>query len=302
MKKAFLVFNLLFFVNIVSFAQESGNRIYGNQGYYGSQTRRQPQTNSGGLSSGTFNFYSIEASVLINLKPNAFVAVFGVSNEAKEPEASNDKVNARISDFTKSLNGLGITKNDVFVDFITQARVYDYTVEGTQAKENFSGFETKKTIAVRYKSRDLFEKILAAAANIQIFDLIKVDYVVTDFDAVRAQLFDEAVKVIKAKAAKYINSLGVKLVTIGLANEKYDAFYPSESYLRYQAFETGDANAYGSNSSSKIVQRKSFTFFYDPIDASRFDATINPVGIEPIVQYTLYLRMDYDSERTKRLS
>jgi uncharacterized protein YggE len=295
MKRAFLVFVLLFFVNTVSLAQESGNRIYGNQGYY-NQVRRQPAMNTGNLGGGSF-VYAIEASVLINLKPDAFVAVFGINEEAKQSAESNDKVNARIGDFTKALNGLGVTKNDVFVDFITQNRVYDYTVEGKQAKENFTGFETKKTIAVRYKNRDLFERILAAAAGFQIFDLIKVDYIVSDFEAVRARLFDEAVKVIKAKREKYMASLGItNLVPVGLENEKYDAFYPSESYLRYQAFETGDAYTSYSDG-SKVVQRKSFTFFYEPLFASKFDTTINPSGIEPVVQYTVYLRMNYDAGR-----
>ena len=302
MKKAFLVFSLLFFVNLNSFAQESGNRIYGNNNYY-QQTRRQPPINTGNLAGANGygqSYYAIEASVLINLKPDAFVVVFGVNEEAKTSAESNDKVNARINDFTKSLGSLGVLKNDIFVDFITQNRVYDYTVQGSEAKENLTGFETKKTIAVRYKTRDLFEKILAAAAANSIFDLIKVDYIVTDFDTVRARLFDEAVKIIKAKREKYMNSFGItKLDAIGLANEKYDAFYPSESYLRYQAYETGDANSYSNNSSSKIVQRKSFTFFYDPIDASKFDTAMNRLGIEPTVQYTIYLRMDYDTGRNK---
>lgn len=297
MKKAFLVLSLLFFVNVISFAQESGNRIYGNVGYY-NQTRRQPPTNTGELNvvgsyEGQYGC-SIEASVLMNLKPDAFVAVFGINEEAKESAESNDKVNAKANELTKALSGLGITKNDIFVDFITQNRIYDYTVQGSQATENFSGFETKKTVAVRYKSRDLFEKILAAAAKLQIFDLIKVDYVVSDFESVRAKLFDEAVKVIKAKREKYMSSLSISnLAPIGLTNEKYDAFYPSESYQRYQAYETGEGYSYNNNSSSKVVQRKSFTFFYEPLSATKFDTMINPIGIEPIVQYTLYLRMSY---------
>ena len=299
MKKAFLVFCVLFFVNISVSAQEGGNRIYGNNSYY-QQTRRQPTTNSGSLY-GTQNtdVYAIEASVLMNLKPDAFVAVFGIAEEAKQSAASNEKVNQKVAEFTKALSALGVTKNDIFVDFITQNRVYDYSAQNGRAIETLTGFETKKTFAVRYKSRDLFEKMLETAARFSIFDLIKVDYIVSDFDAVREKLFDEAVKVIKAKQAKYTNSLGVQLTPIGLANEKYDAFYPAESYLRYQAYETGDAYSYNNNENTRVTQRKSFTFFYEPLDAGKFDKTINSVGIEPIVQYTIYLRMDYDAGRFK---
>ena len=298
MKRVFLSIVLLTCASGV-FAQESGNRIYGNRGYY-NQTKRQPLTNVGNLSVNNYT-YAIEASVLTNVKPDAFIAVFGINEEAVAATASNQKVNDKVAELTKAISSLGIGPDDIFVDFITQNRVYDYTVDGSKVTENFSGFETKKTIAIRYKSRALFEPIVTAAANVQIFDLIKVDYVVSDFEAVRKQLFAEAVKVIKSKEQSYAKSFGITLTPVGLANEKYDAFYPSESYERYQAYETGDAYAYSrSGSSSRVVQRKSFTFFYDPFNTSGFDLVINKIGIEPVVQFYVYLRMQYDAPKPKQ--
>ncbi len=295
MKRSFwLLVSLLCAVTV--YGQESGNRIYGNNGYY--QQRRAPQTNSGMLG-GHDRGYAIEASVLTNLKPDAFVAVFGINEEAAASAASNEKVNAKIGEFTQKLSSLGVTSNDIFVDFITQNRVYDFSVSGSKATENLTGFETKKTIAVRYKDRALFEPIVSAAASARIFDLIKVDYIVSDFETVRSRLFEAAVKIIKDKEAKYVKSLGVTLSPVGVSNEKYDVSYPSEAYQRYQAFETGDAYAYTSSSSSKVVQRKSFTFFYDPFDASRFDGVLAPLGIEPVVQFSLYLRMQYEPRKPK---
>jgi len=273
--------------------QETGNRIYGNSGYY-QQPKREPQANSGTLGANTTGF-AIEASILTNLKPDAFVAVFGVNAEAPAALDSNDKVNLKITQFTRQLSPLGITGGDLFVDFIRQNRVYDYSVSSNRAVENFTGFETKKTVAVRYRNRELFEPIVRAAASVQVFDLVKVDYIVTDFEKVRATLFDEAVKVIKSKEARYLKSLGVSLTPIGLANEKYDVSYPSQAYQRYQAFETGQG--YASNGSS-VVQRKASTFFYDPFDAGRFDVVLAPMGIEPAVQFTLYLRMQYQPRTT----
>jgi uncharacterized protein YggE len=292
----FLLVSLFLTVNVC--AQESGNRIYGNSGYY--QQRRQLPTNSGMLAANQSG-YAIEASVLTNLKPDAFVVVFGVNDEAKASAASNEKVNSRIAEFVHELGPMGITKNDLFVDFITQNRVYDFSVSGSAATENFTGFETKKTVAVRYRNRDLFERIVSAAAKVKIFDLIKVDYIVSDFEKVRARLFEEAVKVIKSKESVYVKSLGVSLAPVGLASEKYDVSYPNEAYQRYQAFETGDASTYSSNgSSSRVIQRKSFTFFYEPFEASRFDAVLTPLGIEPAVQYTVYLRMQYEPRQIVR--
>ncbi len=292
MKKALLMFCLLFFVNSVGFAQESGNRIYGNQGYV--KNSRTSTTNVGNLLLNNDNNFLIEASVLINLKPDSFVAVFGVAREAKTAEESNNKVNSQIEDFLKNLGAIGIAKSDTYIDFITQNKVYDFEINGDVAEQFLSGFETKKTVAVRYKSKDLFEKLLTAATKSQIFDLIKVDYIVSDFDSVRETLFDEAAKIVKKKEAKYVKVFDMTMKSVGLSVEKYDAFYPAERYQSYQAFESGAAKTTDyRNVRTTISIRKSSTFYYEPLEASKFDKVINPVGIEPTVQFTLYLQVKY---------
>ena len=271
-------------------AQESDNRAYNTQ-------RRKPQTNSGILSGMVNNreVHFAEANVLMNVKPDAFVAVFAVVQEAPTAAESNGKVNQTIAAFLRDLEGFGIKKADTFVDFITQNKIYDYATSGNVTTEKFSGFETKKNVILRYRDRELLEKILTAAAKSAIYDLVKVDYVVADINAVHARLFDEAVRVIKQKEASYANSFGIRLAPTNFVNEKYDAFYPGELYAGYQAFESG--TTYGDYNSRVIQQRKTRTFFLDALDASDFDAVINPAGVEPTVQFTLYLRMQYDLKK-----
>jgi uncharacterized protein YggE len=283
------------FAVVTASGQEAGNRIYGNTGYY--QQKRNSQVNTGMLGNQNEG-YSIEASVLTNLKPDAFVVVFGINDEGSNAATSNEKVNSKITNLTQRLKSLGIDSNDVFIDFITQNRVYDFTVAGTQATENFTGFETKKTVAIRYKNRELFERIVSAAVDSKIFDLIKVDYIVSDFDAVRANLFDAAARVLKSKEQKYSNALGITLGAVGLSIEKYDVTYPAEAYQRYQAFETGDASVNNEQGvSSRVVKRKSFTFFYEPFKAGSFDTVLAHSGLEPMVQFSIYLRMQYQVRR-----
>jgi len=295
MKKCTLLILSIFALVVTTSGQESGNQIYGNTGYY--QQKRFLQTNTGTLGNSNES-YAIEASVLTNLKPDAFVVVFGVNDEGSNAASSNEKVNGKIVDLIHRVKPLGIESNDIFTDFITQNRVYDFTVTGTQAAEKLTGFETKKTVAIRYKNRELFERIVTAATESHIFDLIKVDYIVSDFDSVRAGLFDAAVKVLKGKEQKYANALGVTLGAVGLSVEKYDVSYPAEAYQRYQAFETGDATVYNKDGSSRVVQRKSFTFFYQPFVGSSFDSVLVPVGLEPMVQFSIYLRMQYQVRRS----
>ena len=271
-------------------AQESGNRNYGSQ-------RRKPPTNSGalvGASSGR-DVYFIEANVAMNMKADAYIAVFGLSQEALTAAESNAKINTQIAGFVRDLESLGVKRSDVFVDFITQNKVYDYTTNGSVTTEKFTGFETKKNVAIRYNDREILEKIITAAAKSSIFDLIKIDYVVGDIKTVHAKLYEEAVKIVKQKEAAYANSFGIKLSPTNLANEKYDAFYPGELYAVYQAFEAG--STYGDYEKRVIQQRKTKTFYYEPLDPSDFDSVINQVGIEPMVQFTLYLRMQYELKK-----
>jgi uncharacterized protein YggE len=280
---------LVLFSSTVIIAQESGNRAYGTP-------RRKPVISSGVLTAvpdGKTQVYFVEANVLLNMKADAYIAVFGVVQEAPTSAESNAKTDAAISGFTKDLDGIGIKRSDIFIDFITQNKVYDYTANGNTVTEKFSGFETKKNVAVRYRDRELLDKILSAAARSSIFDLIEVNYTVNDINAVHARLYDEAVKVIRQKETSYANSFGTKLSPTNLANEKYDAFYPGELYSNYQAFEAG--NTYGDYNNRVVQARKTRTFFYEPLNSSDFDSVINQMGIEPMVQFTLYLRMQYDS-------
>lgn len=286
MKKTLLIVLMIFAFSLSAIAQESGNRAYGQQ-------RKQPQTNTGVLSSGEKSLL-IEANILFNAKADAYVAVFSVAQEGTNADVSNSKVNDVISTFTKSLNALGIAKTDIYVDFITQNKIYEFKPSDTNTVvEELSGFETKKTVAVRYKERAQLEPIITTATKAQIFDLIKVDYVINDLPAIRQRLYEEATKVIKQKEEKYKNSFSLKPYPVAITNEKYDTFYPGELYQNYQAYETGSTIGSYSSNYRVIRKRKSGTLFYEPLDITDFDSVINTMGIEPMVQFTLYLRVQY---------
>ena len=288
MKKIFFALSLIFALSLVTLAQESGNSVYGS-----GQKRHIPNVNLGNLytteSKEAVSSPFIEAYVLMNVKADEYIAIFGLAQEGTTPADSNTKVDAQLKTFTASLESLGIKSSDLFVDFITQNRVYDFSVAGGTAKEKLTGFETKKNIAVRYKDRALLEKILAAAAKISIFDLIKVDYVVSDMSSVRGRLLEEAAKIIKKKEEGYAKLLGIKLHPSLVFQEKYDTFFPSEQYNSYVAYESGSVD----DRIRTVEKRKSTTFYFNPLNGNEFDTIINSVGLEPIVQCTLYLKVKY---------
>ena len=286
MKKAFLILLVTCLCALGAFGQESGNRNYNSANNAG---RRSPST---GLLYGNNGEMYIDAYVLLNVPPDELVAVFGVAQEAPTSVESNQKVNALIEQFIGAAGKLGVNRNDVFVDFITQNRVYNFVKDGEGTfRETLNGFETKKTIAVRYKDRALLEKLLTAAAQASIFDLIKVDYIVSDLSKIRGRLFDEAVRIVKQKEANYTRSLDMAIKRGPLVQETYDTHYPSELYQTYSAYESGAVEANYNSDTRTIRERKSSTSYLEPLDRSAFDSVLSPTSIEPMVQVTLYLKV-----------
>jgi uncharacterized protein YggE len=277
-------------VSVLSaYGQESGNRNY-------NRPAQRPVVDSSTI---TLNGEMvIPAYVMINVPPDEFVAVFGASQVASSAGESNNKVNAQIEQLLNAAERLGITRSNTFVDFITQNRVYNFSapVEGA-IRETQTGFETKKNIALRYKDRAVLEKLITAAAQASIFDLIKVDYVVTDLAPVRTRLFEEATKVIKQKEENYTRSLGLAMRRLALLQETYETYYPAELYQTYSAFEAGNVENNYQSTTRVIRERKSSTSYLEALDRSRFDSVLNGTSIEPMIQCTLYMRVSYSLAR-----
>jgi uncharacterized protein YggE len=274
-------------------AQTSGNVAYSDQ------KRQRPRELALGNIAGDDSAMFLEAHILLNAKADHHVAVFGASQEGRTVQECNQKLDAQINSFTSQLRALGIRNEDVVVDYVAQNRIYDYEVSGDTATEKLTGFEVKKNILVPYKERGGLDQLLVAAARSNIFDLIKVDYVVDNVAAVRARLLDEAARTIKEKADRYTRLFGVKFRSpVQVYLEKYDTVFPTEAYDSYTAFETGKVMANYYNQHYKVAEaRKNRTFYFNPRDGGEFDLVINPVVTEPIVQFSLYLRVKHLIDR-----
>jgi uncharacterized protein YggE len=286
------------------FAQASGNVGYSQVGgrARAEAAERAKRVPVQGDAPPTATSMFIEASVLVNVKADEYVAVFGVSQECTTVSECNQKMDATVASFTASLKTLGVGADDVFVDFAAQNKIYGYQVTGTLAKENLIGFELKKNVAVHYRDKSLLDRLVVAASRSQIYDLIKVDYVVRDTAAVENRLMEEAAGVVKRKAARYENLFGIKLLAPAqIYSEKPSIYYPTEMYDSYTAFESEEIDAdYYRQKYTVQGARKGRTFFFNALDANGFDLVINPVVIEPVVQFTLYLKVKYDIEQPKR--
>jgi len=246
---------------------------------------------------GTSTF--VDADVLMNVKADEYVAVFGIAQEGTSVEESNAKMNAVVKEFTDALKALHVRENDIYVDFVTEPKIYGYDLTDNVAREKLTGFELKKNVSVHYTDRDLLDKLVLAAAHAQIYDLIKVDYVVKDIDAVQDRLRTEAAAIIKQKVASYEKLLGMKAEPpVEVYADRTAIHYPTEMYDSYTAAES-ESIARPPNLQRYTIQqaRKGKTFFFDGLDGNGFDRVINPIIIEPVVQFTLYLKVKYEVAR-----
>ena len=204
---------------------------YGGSGsVYGARNRLDPEANEQAKRAATYGEYvnyggfggsgnaterraaaptvTLDAGVLMNVKADEYVAVFGVSEEAPTAAEASAKMNATVAAFKTSLSALGVRPDDSFVDFVAQVRIYTYKIEGNTATEELAGFELKKNISVRFTGKALLDRMAEAAARERIYDLIKVDYVVRDTQGIQEKLRAEAARIIARKAQMHQGLLG----------------------------------------------------------------------------------------------
>ena len=107
----------------------------------------------------------VEANVLMNVKADEYIAVFGVAQEGETVAECGREMGATIEEFSGELKALGIGEEEIFVDFVAQNKIYGFEVTGDLAREKLVGFELKKNVSIHYRDRDLLDKFIVAAAG-----------------------------------------------------------------------------------------------------------------------------------------
>jgi uncharacterized protein YggE len=248
---------------------------------------------------GTSTF--VEASVLMNVRPDEYVAVFALARDGETVAECGKKMDATLKEFTTDLKALGIADQDIFVDFIAQNKLYGFELTGDIAREKLVGFDLKKNVSIHYKDRALLDKLVVAAAKSQIFDLVKVDTVVKDAPRIHDRLVETAARIIKTKMSRYEKLLDIKLkAPAQVYAERSGVHYPTDLYDSYIAHDSEEIRSpFDRQKYTTQSMRKSKTFYYNGLDGDGFDEVIDPVILEPAVQFTLYLKVKYEVEQIR---
>jgi uncharacterized protein YggE len=300
-KISVLIILCLFFAVQISFGQISGNQAFANSNRNyndkGEGLRiKQEQVGKLYLSDTSF---LVQAKIVKNVKADHYIAVFGLSQEAKNVVMANTKINERVKNFISGLQQTGIKENDIYTDIIAQYRVYDLKKESTnEVQEYLKGFELSKNIIIKYSKPAQIEQMLILAAKDSIFDLIKVDYCVENISKIYEDLFQSATEIIKKKKELYLNLTEAEVKpNAQIYGEVFSSYYPTEMYKSYQAYSTNFYESYWWYNDRKIAMRKFTTFYYDKLDYSGFDKVINPTVLEPVVEFVLTLQVKYNLKK-----
>ena len=294
---SFIVFCLVFISQ--ANAQVSGNAVLesaGNQVYNPPPHSVRPAPNL----HPTTHQYLIEAKVLHHAVADRYIAVFGVAQEERTAEDANAKINRRIDNFRQALSGMGIPEKDIFVDLITQTRVYDFIMENaTTAKETVTGIELKKNVHVTFPDMRTLEDMMLAAAAEGIFDIVKVDYVIDDVDKIYREMRTEALAVVKEKKEMYLLLEEKKYVgNPYIVQFQKGVVQPINAYRKYTAHETNAVSMHPGWKSKtdfvKLSARRMTTHYFDPLPEEQFDRVTNAFGVEPTVQLTMTIQVRYD--------
>ena len=285
----------LFLLNVLSVsAQISGNQVYGKNNYNGNNYNQESLPNNSKVSIND-NVLSVSVKILLNKKADGFVMTLGLNEEDVTVAGCSKKITARITGFIEKMKSFGVKKENVYIDFISQTKIYDFEVNGMNSEQIEKGFEIKKNIIVSTSNVTSLEKIIALASDFEIHDVIKVEYYNNETDAIHNSLFDEALVLAEAKKVRYMKAFGKRIIGTPNATEEFATVFPKTQYNTYQAFETAEIQTNYNNRSPylKKIARKNKTFYYDGISSAGFDKVINPNQTEVGIQYIMTITMHY---------
>ena len=285
----------LLLLNVLSVsAQISGNQVYGKNNYNGNNYNQESLPNNSKVSIND-NVLSVSVKILLNKKADGFVMTLGLNEEDETVAGCSKKITTRITGFIEKMKSLGVKKENVYIDFISQTKIYDFEVNGMNSEQIEKGFEIKKNIIVTTSNVNSLEKIIALASDFEIHDVIKVEYYNNETDAIHNSLFDEALVLAEAKKIRYMKAFGKRIIGTPTATEEFATVFPKTQYNTYQAFETAEIQTNYNNRSPylKKIARKNKTFYYDGISSAGFDKVINPNQTEVGIQYVMTITMHY---------
>jgi uncharacterized protein YggE len=237
----------------------------------------------------------ISINALANQRADSYTAIFSILQIGTTAAEANERLNRRINAFKSGMITTGIAPEDIYVDMVNFLPKYEYEVsKKIFSKDTYtevpSGFEIQKNVHVRYQEPEMLDEVITAAAEQEIYDIVKVDYFIDEpqkvYQQLRSSAFEYLEEVVELYAA---NGIALDSAYRESAENAWVA-YPANRYERYQAYSSqripkGNGEV---NKAEKPISR-----FYNAIPANDYDIVLNPNILEPAVQFSFNLMVRF---------
>ncbi|PLX08258.1 MAG: hypothetical protein C0596_08185 [Marinilabiliales bacterium] len=311
MKKSIL-FLLAFTISLGIFAQGAGNWTYQNKAkvstgldYSSELYGGFEQDNSGYYQTNTYNWSNygsndtviyLDVKALMNVEPDTYILILGLSQISENLETCFELIDQRIASFISEGE---INQEDVYVDFISQTPIFAREKEKKIFSKKYvevpKGFEIKKNIHIRFTDSKLADQYLKLAAKNEIYDIIKVDYIVNDHKAVYDTLRKECIKLINQYVADY-KTMGLNFEAMYKSMEETNSCtYPISRYSYFSSYmPTNYDPITGNDSEMNLVNpNEKINIFYDKLPYNYYDIIINPDAVTPVVQFSQSVKIKF---------
>ncbi|MEO1434439.1 MAG: SIMPL domain-containing protein [Bacteroidota bacterium] len=293
--KAFPFLYLALGLPVFAFSQISGNQVYRNNPSTSTSKPLVHQTIQT-----TDSTLIITASVLLNEAADFYELHIGVKEAADNVPECNQKINARIEAVIDELKKMGVKEESIYIDFISETKVYDYELKDRVATEFLDGYEIRKNLIVQLKELERIDEIMNVCAEASIYDMIKVEYYIRDQEKIYDELFDEAIKIVERRKARYERHSSIALTGKSrIVSDEFQVYHPKNNYQQYkEAFANATViSSYSSNLIKKEIA-KDQTFYYEGLrNAVAADKVIDRVAPKVGLQYHLKLKIRYELAR-----
>lgn len=276
-------------------AQIGGNQVYQKQS---TNYKRTPVETKSIYS--TDSTLVVTSKVLLNKSAESYIITVGINSIAKTVKEANQLTNNKIENVTDKIKKLGISKRDIYIDFVSETKMYDYRITDREIQEYFDGFSIRKNLIIKTTNLSDIDKIVDYCSEQEIYDIIKVDYRSEDLEKINKELFDEALNIAKTKTKRFSDNSSIQLSeNFRIVSESFKIYFPKNLYKEYnEAFETSLVNNYYSSSYIKKEVRKERTFYYDGIETEvGVDKIIDEISPIVGIQYVIELVITYDLKK-----
>lgn len=266
----------------------------GYAGIKGDNNATYLQPNNYNYQSSNDTVIYLDVKALMNVKPDSYIMILGLSQISENLETCYDLTDQRIAVF---LTEAGIKEDDIYVDFISQTPIFAREKEKKIFSKKYvelpKGFEIKKNIHIRYTDRKLADKYLKFAAKNEIYDIIRVDYIVKDHKAVYDTLRNECVNLLNKYLVDFTKLNYTFEADYKSLEETNSCTYPISCYSSFSSYMPSNYQPLVGTATdvTLINPNENINIFYNKLPYNAYDIVINGDMVEPSLQFSQYLKL-----------